>query len=98
MIQITSDIRRAICFNAIADHRYVAIGHHLKDAHGNIDLLNESHFRMLKKCSTKWDCLVYEMLLYIIYSSLHYIYSISYINFHLLDNDVLETSKRRAVL
>ena len=26
------------------------------------DLLNESQFRMLKKCSTKWDCLVYEML------------------------------------
>ena len=39
-----------------------AIGHHLRDAHGNIDLLNESQFRMLKKCCTKWDCLVYEML------------------------------------
>ena len=50
-------------FQRIADHRYSAIGHHLRDAHGNIDLLNESHhFRMLKKCSTKWDCLVYEML------------------------------------
>ena len=46
----------------IADHRYSAIGRHLRDAHGNIDLLNESQFRMLKKCTTKWDCLVYEML------------------------------------
>ena len=44
------------------DHRYSAIGRHLRDAHGNIDLLNESQFRMLKQCSTKWNCLVYEML------------------------------------
>ena len=49
-------------FQCIADHRYSAIGHPQRDAHGNIDLLNESQFRMLKKCSTKWDCLVYEML------------------------------------
>ena len=34
----------------------------LRDAHGNIGLLNESQFKMLKKCSMKWDCLVYEML------------------------------------
>ena len=63
MIQITSEIRRAICLiKRIADHRYSAIGRHLRDAHGNIDLLNESQFRMLKKCRRKWDCLVYEML------------------------------------
>ena len=49
-------------FQSIADHRYSAIGHHLRDVHGNIDFHNESQFRMLKKCSTKWDCLVYEML------------------------------------
>ena len=29
-------------------YRYSAIGRHLRDAHGNIDLLNESQFRMLK--------------------------------------------------
>ena len=46
---------------AAADHRYSAISRHLRDAHGNIDLLNESQLRTLKKCSTKWDCLVYEM-------------------------------------
>ena len=46
----------------IADHGYSAIGRHLRDAHGNIGLLNERQLRMLKKCSTKWDCLVYEML------------------------------------
>ena len=49
-------------FQRIADHRYCAIGRRLRDAHGNIDLLNESQFRMVKKCSTKWDWLVYEML------------------------------------
>ena len=49
-------------FQPIADHRYSAIGRHLRDAHGNIDLLNDSQFRILKKCSTKWHCLVYEML------------------------------------
>ena len=49
-------------FQRIADHRYSAIGRHMRDANGNIDLLNESQFRMLKKCSTKWDCLVFEML------------------------------------
>ena len=45
-------------FQRVANHRYSAIGRHLRDAHGNIDLLNESQFRMLKKCSMKWDCLV----------------------------------------
>ena len=49
-------------FQRVADHRYSAIGRHLRDAHWNIDLLNESQFRTLKICSTKWDCLVYEML------------------------------------
>ena len=49
-------------FQRIADHRYSAIGRHQRDVNGNIDLLNESQFKMLKRCSTKWDCLVYEML------------------------------------
>ena len=31
-------------FQRIADHRYSAFGRHLTDAHGNIDLLNESQF------------------------------------------------------
>ena len=49
-------------FQCVADHQYSAIGRHLRDAHKNIDLLNESQFRTIKKCSTKWDGLVYEML------------------------------------
>ena len=35
-------------FQRIADHRYSAIGRHMRDAHGNIDLLRESQFRTLK--------------------------------------------------
>ena len=45
-------------FQCIADHRYSAIGRHLRDARGTIDLLNESQFTMPKKCGPKWDCLV----------------------------------------
>ena len=48
-------------FQRIADHRYSTIGRHLRDAHRNIDLLNKSQFRMLKLCSMKWNCLIYEM-------------------------------------
>ena len=63
MIQITSDIRRAICFKTLLIINIlplVAIWEMPMD--GNIDLLSESQFRMVKKCSTKWDCLLYEML------------------------------------
>ena len=63
VIQITSDqYTTRHLFQRIADYWYSAIGCHLKDAHGNIGLLFESQFRMLKTFSTKWDCLVYEML------------------------------------
>ena len=46
----------------IAEHKYSAIGKHLLEAHGDKNLLNESQFRVLKKCHGKFDCLVYEML------------------------------------
>ena len=32
------------------------------EAHGGSDLLNESRFKILKKCQSKFDCLVFEML------------------------------------
>ena len=38
-------------FQRIADHRYSAIGRHLKDAQGNVNLLNESQFRVLKNAA-----------------------------------------------
>ena len=47
VIQITFRTTRHV-FQRIADHRYSAIDRHLRDAHGNVDLLSESQFRMLK--------------------------------------------------
>ena len=46
----------------IAEHKNSAIGKHLLEVHGDISLLNESQFRILRKCQGKFDCLVYEML------------------------------------
>ena len=39
-----------------------AIGKHFHEAHGRRDRLNESHFKILRKCQGKFDCLVFEML------------------------------------
>ena len=46
----------------ITEHKYSAIGKQLLQAHGDKNLLNESQFRVLKKCYGIFDCLVYEML------------------------------------
>ena len=37
------------------------MGKRFHDAHGRSDLLNESHFEILRKCQGKFDCLVFEM-------------------------------------
>ena len=36
--------------------------HDLTEAHGRSDLLNERYFRVLKKCQSKFHCLVIEIL------------------------------------
>ena len=46
----------------ITEHKYSAVGKHLSDTHGDKNLINEDHFRVLKKCHGKFGCLVYEML------------------------------------
>ena len=46
----------------VAEHKNLAIGKHLLEAHGDINLLNKSQFQILQKCQGKFDCLVYEML------------------------------------
>ena len=46
----------------IAEHKNSAIGRHFLEAHGNNNLLRESQFRVLRKCQSKFDCLVFEML------------------------------------
>ena len=49
-------------FQRVAEHKNSAIDKHFHDAHGRRDLLNESHFKILRKCQGKFDCLVFEML------------------------------------
>ena len=48
-------------FQRVADHKNSAIGKHFDEAHGRSDLLNESHFKILRKRQGKFDCLVFEM-------------------------------------
>ena len=49
-------------FQRVAEHKNSAIGKHFHEAHGRRDRLNESHFKILRKCKGKFDCLVFEML------------------------------------
>ena len=49
-------------FQRVAEHKNSAIGKHLHEAHGRRDRLNESNFKILRKCQGKFDCLVFEML------------------------------------
>ncbi|XP_073258104.1 uncharacterized protein [Porites lutea] len=49
-------------FQRIDEHKYSAIGKHLRDSHNqkNKDLTEQ--FTILKKCRGKFECLIYEML------------------------------------
>ena len=46
----------------VAEHKNSAIGKHFLEVHGNKHLLNEGHFKILRKCQSKFDCLIFEML------------------------------------
>ena len=46
----------------IPEHKNSAIGRHFLEAHGNNNLLKEDQFTVLRKCQSKFDCLVFEML------------------------------------
>ena len=46
----------------VAEHKNSATGKHFHKAHGRRDCLNGSHFKILRKCQGKFDCLVFEML------------------------------------
>ena len=61
-MQIMSATQPDSLHQRIAEHENSAIGKHLLEAHGDKSLLNESQFRILRKCQGKFDCLVYEML------------------------------------
>ena len=49
-------------FSRVAEHKNSAIGKHFHEVHGRRDRLNESHFKILRKCQGKFDCLAFEML------------------------------------
>ena len=49
-------------FQRVAEHKYSIFGKHLTEAHDSSNLLNESFFKILEKCQSKFDCLVFEML------------------------------------
>ena len=49
-------------FQRIAEHKYSAIGQHLKEDHKLQGYSVQKQFTVLKKCRTKLDCLLYEML------------------------------------
>ena len=46
----------------ISEHRYSAIGKDLETQHGNNKTKTGHLFKVLRKCNSKFDCLVYEML------------------------------------
>ena len=46
----------------IVEQKNSAIGRHFVEAHGNNNLLRENQFTVLRKCQSKFDCLVFEML------------------------------------
>jgi len=46
----------------VEGHKRSAIGNHVKDEHGNDPETIGSNFRILKKCQSKLDCLIFEML------------------------------------
>ena len=45
----------------VPEHKNSTISKHYHEAHGRWDLLNESHFKIMRKCQGKFDCLMYEM-------------------------------------
>jgi len=49
-------------FNVLLNTKNSAIGKHFHEAHGKSNLLRESHFKILRKCQGKFDCLVFVML------------------------------------
>ena len=46
----------------ISELRYLAIGKHLELQHGNYRIKIYHLFKVLRKCNSKFDCFVYEML------------------------------------
>ena len=46
----------------VEEHKHSVIGKHFRDAHGLTPTNLIKNFKVLKKCRSKLDCLIYEML------------------------------------
>ena len=46
----------------IVEHKNSTIGRHFLEAHRNNNLLKENKFTVIRKCQSKFDCLVFELL------------------------------------
>ena len=46
----------------IVEHKYSSIGNHFREHHDSLLGLKSCQFYVLKTCSSKFNCLVYEML------------------------------------
>ena len=45
----------------VEEHKGSAIGNHVREQHGNEPREIAKNFRVLRKCSNKFDCLIFEM-------------------------------------
>ena len=52
-MQIMSATQPGTFFNVLLTTKNSAIGKHFHEAHGRSDLLNESHFKMVRKCQAQ---------------------------------------------
>ena len=61
-MQIMSGIQPDTFINALLSTKIRQSVDIFLEAHGNNNLLRESQFTVLRKCQSKFDCLVFEML------------------------------------
>ena len=58
MVRMVNSQTRCKCMQC--KHKNLAIGRHFHESHGRSDLLNESHFKILREYQGKFNCLVFE--------------------------------------
>ena len=46
----------------VEEHEQSTIGNHVKEEHGKDPEIITSNFKILSKCQSKFDCLIFEML------------------------------------
>ena len=62
LMQVSTREANIVCIARVEEHKRSAIGNHVKDEHGQDPETIKSNFRILRKCQSKLDCLIFEML------------------------------------